>query len=83
MPWFNDAPTFELVNLVKAHEYQDNGARIIDDSDEPFDASVDLPKFTRLFKFWIWFVVVTRFTSVHHGTNQIRLDGGVISSLMA
>lgn len=82
MPWFNDTPTFEFVNLVKTHEDEKDRARIIDDSDDAFDSSVDLPKFTDAIKLGIWFVVVMRFTSVRH-VNQIRVDGGVISSLMA
>jgi hypothetical protein len=83
LPWFNDTPTFEFVNLVKTHEDENDGARVIDDTDDPFDSSVDLPELTRLFKLGIWFVVVMRFTSVWHGSNQMRLEGGVISSLIA
>lgn len=58
LPWFNDTPTLELVNLVKAHQNQDNGAGIIDDSDDPLDTSIDLPEFTRPIEFRIWFVIV-------------------------
>lgn len=82
LPWLNDAQTFEFVNLVKTHKDEDYGARIVNDSDDPFDSSVNPPEFTSPFKFCVWFVVVMRFASVHH-VNQIRVDGGVISSLMA
>lgn len=66
MPWLNDAPTFEFVNLVEAHEDEDDGTGIVDDSDDTFDASVNLPEFTDAIKLRIWFVVVVRFASVHH-----------------
>ena len=56
LPRLDDAPTLELVNFVKAHQDQDDGAGIVDDSDDPLDPSVDLPELTRPLELRIWFV---------------------------
>lgn len=80
LPRFYNLQAFEFVDLVKAHQDEQDGAGVIDDADVPFDRSIRFPELAGPLEFGIWFVVMVCLASVGHG-RYLRFVGfsGVVA----
>lgn len=66
LPGFDNPPALEFVNLVETHEYQDDGATVIDDANDHPDLAPYSPKLLGPGKLLVPFVEVMCLCAVHH-----------------
>jgi hypothetical protein len=65
LPWFDNPPALEFVHTVKTHEYQDDGAAVIDDANDHPDLAPYSPELFGLEELLVPFVEVMCFCAVH------------------
>jgi hypothetical protein len=76
LPWFDNPPALELVHTVKTHEYQDDGATVIDDADDHSDLAPYSPELFGLEELLVPFVKVMCFCAVHQPiTTTVQTEG--------
>jgi len=66
LPWFDNPPALEFVHTVKTHEYQDDGAAVIDDANDHPDLAPHCPKLFGFEELWIPGVELMCFSAIHH-----------------
>lgn len=76
LPGFDNPPALEFVNLVETHEYQDNGATVIDDANDHPDLAPYSPKLFGPRKLLVPFVEVMCLCAVHHQPITIASKAG-------
>ncbi len=65
LPWFDNPPALELVHLVETHEYQDDGAAVIDDADDHPDLPPYSPELFGSYELLVPSVEVLCFCAIH------------------
>jgi len=76
LPRFNNPPALELVHFVETHEYQDDRASVIDDTDDHSELLPDSPELFCSCELWIPGVELVCFSSVHGQAITIAWEGG-------
>lgn len=66
LPWFDNPPALELVHTVKTHEYQDDGAAVINDANNHPDLAPYSPELFGPKELLIPCIEVLRFSAIHH-----------------
>ena len=76
LPWFNNPPALEFVHTIKTHEYQDDGATVVDDANDHPDFAPYSPELFGLKELLVPFVEVMCFCTVHQPiTTTVQTEG--------
>lgn len=65
LPWFDNPPALEFVHLVETHEYQDDGATVVDDANDHPDLAPNSPELFCSGELLVPFVKVMCFCAIH------------------